>query len=117
MPVPGFAIGFWASGRGAVRGVAWVRLGVRARVGAGEGDDRHRDASFGTLGARHWWRVFGILLLTQLITQMLTGILCCRSSARLGGVRHRRTSGCAFYLFTMLGSRSPGWSPTRSVPG
>jgi hypothetical protein len=56
-----------------------------------------------------FWRVFGILALTQLITQMLTGILAL--PFLLIGLAVSGTAGdpgAGFYLFTMLGAALAG---------
>jgi hypothetical protein len=102
----GFAIGFLGELAAVPFAVwLWVRLGVAAPALVLE------KATIGTAMRRSgrlvrgtWWRVFGILLLTQLITQMLTGIL---SLPFLGiGWAVSGTGdhpGAAFYLFTMLG--------------
>jgi hypothetical protein len=102
----GFAIGFLGE-LAAVPFAVWlyVRLGVAAPALVLE------KATIGTAMRRSarlvrgtWWRVLGILLLTQVITQMLTGILALPflliGLAASGTLDH---PGTAFYLFTMLG--------------
>jgi Membrane domain of glycerophosphoryl diester phosphodiesterase len=105
-PDAGWAIGFLGE-LAAVPCAAllYVRLGVAAPALVLE------KATIGTAMRRSmrlvrgsFWRVLGILLLTQVITQMLTGMLALPFlgiGLAVAGTAHE--PGAAFYLFTMIG--------------